>query len=191
MSEDDDPELALALLMSMEDQATTTNEEQRNVPHDCSPDVTQGDEMLSAPPCGPDQEHEMLNLPSCGPGAQAQEHEMHNAPSCGPVAPSTAPVAAVIAAATSQEMASSCLRDGRALPPASMAPPPIAFNRQESLFMTAIYDCVGENEDELSFKVGDLIEIKRIGAADRWCVGCLVDKPERPGLFPSSYAINT
>jgi hypothetical protein len=112
--------------------------------------------------------------------------------------PAFAPVTVAVAAATSQEMVASCLRDGWALsammsmdPPALTTPPPIGFNSQKSAYVTAIYDCVGEKEDELSFKVGDLIEVKRIGAAGGWCVGCLVDKPERPGLFPYSFTIST
>jgi hypothetical protein len=91
-----------------------------------------------------------------------------------------------VAAIASQEAVAHFLQDNAAA--VSMEPPSIP---NESLFMKAIYDCEGDKEDELSFQVGDLIEVKRIGAADGWWVGHLVDKPERCGLFPSSFTITT
>jgi hypothetical protein len=94
------------------------------------------------------------------------------------------PDPAHVAAIASQEAVAYFLQDNAAA--VSMEPPSIP---NTSLFMKAIYDCEGEKEDELSFQVGDVIEVKHIGAADGWWVGHLVDKPERCGLFPSSYTI--
>jgi hypothetical protein len=106
------------------------------------------------------------------------------------VPPATAPVVALNASMASQETAASfSMEDVRVLS-ATLSTETLE-SPKETLLMTAIYDCVGEKEDELSFKAGDVIEVRRVGEADGWWAGCLFDKPERPGFFPSSYAIST
>lgn len=53
----------------------------------------------------------------------------------------------------------------------------------------AIFDCVGEEEGELSFRKGELIEIMDDSTADSgWCEGRLLGSGQ-VGLFPSNYVV--
>uniref|UniRef100_A0A158QAB9 Arf-GAP domain-containing protein n=1 Tax=Enterobius vermicularis TaxID=51028 RepID=A0A158QAB9_ENTVE len=54
----------------------------------------------------------------------------------------------------------------------------------------ALYDCVADNPDELSFKQGDVIVISKeriAGENDTWMEGYLASEPQRKGVFPITF----
>ncbi|XP_066589366.1 arfGAP with SH3 domain, ANK repeat and PH domain-containing protein [Prorops nasuta] len=52
----------------------------------------------------------------------------------------------------------------------------------------ALYDCVADNEDELSFREGDVIVVTNEQTDDdNWMEGALERAPERRGMFPISF----
>lgn len=52
----------------------------------------------------------------------------------------------------------------------------------------ALYDCDADNEDELSFREGDVIVVTNEHTDDdNWMEGALEQLPERRGMFPISF----
>lgn len=52
----------------------------------------------------------------------------------------------------------------------------------------ALYDCEADNEDELSFREGDvIIIINEQTDDDNWMEGVLERAPDRSGMFPISF----
>lgn len=52
----------------------------------------------------------------------------------------------------------------------------------------ALYDCVKDNEDELSFQEGEVIIILNEQTDDdNWMEGMVESEPERRGMFPVSF----
>lgn len=52
----------------------------------------------------------------------------------------------------------------------------------------ALYDCVKDNDDELSFQVGEVIIILNEQTDDdNWMEGMVESEPERRGMFPVSF----
>lgn len=52
----------------------------------------------------------------------------------------------------------------------------------------ALYDCVKDNDDELSFQEGEVIIILNEQTDDdNWMEGMVDGEPERKGMFPVSF----
>lgn len=52
----------------------------------------------------------------------------------------------------------------------------------------ALYDCEADNEDELSFREGEVIIVTNEQTDDdNWMEGALERAPERRGMFPISF----
>lgn len=52
----------------------------------------------------------------------------------------------------------------------------------------ALYDCEADNEDELSFRQGEIITIVNEQTNDdQWMEGFVDGQPERHGLFPTVF----
>lgn len=52
----------------------------------------------------------------------------------------------------------------------------------------ALYDCEADRDDELSFKVGDIIIVTNQQTDDdNWIEGALESDPEHTGMFPISF----
>lgn len=64
-------------------------------------------------------------------------------------------------------------------------------NRNNSFVMKrvrALYDCEADRDDELSFKVGDIIIVTNQQTDDdNWIEGALESDPEHTGMFPISF----
>lgn len=52
----------------------------------------------------------------------------------------------------------------------------------------ALYDCQADNEDELSFREGEVIVVLNEQTDDdNWMEGMVEDEPDRKGMFPVSF----
>ena len=52
----------------------------------------------------------------------------------------------------------------------------------------ALYDCEADNDDELTFEEGDIIVVINEDTEDEnWMEGCLMNDPNKRGLFPVSF----
>jgi len=51
----------------------------------------------------------------------------------------------------------------------------------------ALYDCEADNEDELTFKEGDILLVKGEGEDAEWWVGEVEGQPGKSGVFPISF----
>jgi len=51
----------------------------------------------------------------------------------------------------------------------------------------ALYDCEADNDDELTFKEGDILLVKGEGEDAEWWVGEVEGQPGKNGVFPISF----
>jgi hypothetical protein len=61
-------------------------------------------------------------------------------------------------------------------------------SKPAKIMVKALYDFRGREDDELSFRAGQVIEVMEDGHPD-WWRGFPQDEPNRVGLFPKSYAV--
>lgn len=59
---------------------------------------------------------------------------------------------------------------------------------QQAKRCRALYDCSADNEDELSFREGEvIIVLNEQTDDDNWMEGMVENEPERRGMFPVSF----
>ncbi|KAK0163612.1 hypothetical protein PV327_007278 [Microctonus hyperodae] len=88
---------------------------------------------------------------------------------------------------SSESLSSMCSEHGLGNP---IPPPrkPTTSNLNGSRRCRALYDCEADNEDELSFREGEIIIVTNEQTDDdNWMEGALERTPERRGMFPISF----